>query len=76
VCLFANLLGHVIMKIRDILRRLAEDGWHEVRCRGSHRVFKHPTKTGTVVIAGQANNEMAIGTLKSIAKQAELEDLR
>ncbi|HEY4760749.1 MAG TPA: type II toxin-antitoxin system HicA family toxin [Thermoguttaceae bacterium] len=63
------------MKVRDLLRRLVEDGWIEVRTRGSHRILKHPIKTGTVVIAGQLNKDIAIGTLKIIAKQAELEDL-
>jgi predicted RNA binding protein YcfA (HicA-like mRNA interferase family) len=64
------------MKVRDLLRRLTQDGWREVRTRGSHRILKHPIKTGIVVIAGQPNKDIAIGTLKSIAKQAELEDLK
>jgi len=37
-----------IMKVRDILKRLAEDGWIEVKGgKGSHRKFKHPTKPAT-----------------------------
>jgi predicted RNA binding protein YcfA (HicA-like mRNA interferase family) len=42
--------------------------------RGSHRVLKHPSKTGVVVVAGQLAKDVAPGTLKSIWKQAELED--
>jgi len=38
------------------------------------RVLKHPTKPGIVVVAGQPVKDVAPGTLKSIWKQAELED--
>jgi len=60
--------------VREVLQRLEGDGWEVVRVRGSHRVLKHPTKTGIVVLAGQANKDIAAGTLKSIWRQAELED--
>jgi len=62
------------MKVRDMLKRLAEDGWYVHRVRGSHRVLKHPVKTGTVVVAGHPGKDIAIGTFKSVCKQAELED--
>lgn len=62
------------MKIRDVLKRLQEDGWHEVRVRGSHRVLKHSVKRGIVVVAGHPNQDIALGTLKSIWKQAGLEE--
>jgi len=63
------------VKIRDVLKRLKDDGWRLVRQRGSHRVLKHPVKQGIVVVAGQAGKELAPGTLKSVSKQAELENL-
>ena len=62
------------MKVREVLQRLEDDGWEVVRVRGSHRVLKHPTKTGIVVLAGQLNKDLATGTLKSIWRQAKLED--
>lgn len=62
------------MKVRDVLKRLEEDGWYVVRQRGSHRVLKHPTKRGIVVVAGQPHKELAPGTLRSIWRQVELED--
>ncbi|OHB83309.1 MAG: addiction module toxin, HicA family [Planctomycetes bacterium RBG_16_64_12] len=61
------------MKVRDVLKRLSDDGWYVHRTRGSHRVLKHPTKTGIVVLAGHPGKDVAAGTLKSIWKQAELE---
>jgi predicted RNA binding protein YcfA (HicA-like mRNA interferase family) len=61
------------MKVRDILKLLADDGWAVVRTRGSHRQLKHPTKKGTVTVAGKSGLEIPIGTLKSIYKQSQLE---
>lgn len=61
------------MKIRDILKLLADDGWTVVRTRGSHRQLKHPTKKGTVTVAGKSSLEIPVGTLKSIYKQSQLE---
>jgi predicted RNA binding protein YcfA (HicA-like mRNA interferase family) len=61
------------MKIRHILKLLADDGWETVRIRGSHRQMKHPQKKGTVTVAGKPSLEIPVGTLKSICKQAQLE---
>ncbi|WP_017295744.1 type II toxin-antitoxin system HicA family toxin [Geminocystis herdmanii] len=62
------------MKVREVIKRLKADGWYEDRMRGSHRVLKHPNKSGIVVIPGNFGDDVAIGTLKSIWKQAQLED--
>ena len=62
------------MKIRDILRILEEDGWRMVRTTGSHRILKHDKKRGIVVVAGHMNVDAAPGTLRSIWRQAGLED--
>jgi predicted RNA binding protein YcfA (HicA-like mRNA interferase family) len=60
------------MKIREILRMLHEDGWVSVETRGSHRQFKHATKSGRVTVSGKPNDDLAPGTLNSILKQAGL----
>ena len=60
------------MKVRDILKLLADDGWEIVRTRGSHRQMKHPEKKGTVTVSGKPSLEIPVGTLKSIYKQAQL----
>jgi predicted RNA binding protein YcfA (HicA-like mRNA interferase family) len=62
------------MKVREILKRLEKDGWYQARMRGSHRVLKHPVKSGIVVVPGSPSDEVATGTLRSIWKQAQLED--
>jgi len=63
------------MKVRDVLKRLADDGWIEVKGgKGSHRKFKHPTKSGHVTVAFHSSNaDVPIGTLKNILKTAGLE---
>jgi predicted RNA binding protein YcfA (HicA-like mRNA interferase family) len=62
------------MKIRDIIKKLREDGWYQVAQRGSHRQFKHPIRNGRVTIAGQMNDDLAPGTLNSILRQAGLKE--
>ena len=58
------------VKVRDIVKRLEDDGWVVVRQRGSHRQFKHATKPGLVTVAGKPGDDVAPGTLNSILKQA------
>jgi len=60
-------------KVRDAIRRVEDDGWVLVRIVGSHRQFRHPTKRGTVTIAGHPSKDLAPGTWNSILKQAGLE---
>jgi predicted RNA binding protein YcfA (HicA-like mRNA interferase family) len=60
------------MKIRDVIKLIEADGWYLVATRGSHRQYKHPTKTGRVTIAGHPGDDLAPGTLDSVLKQAQL----
>lgn len=62
------------MKIREVLSWLSRDGWVVVRIKGSHRQLRHPTKPGLVTVAGHANDDLAPGTLRSILRQADLEE--
>ena len=57
-------------KVREAIRRLEADGWRHVSTEGSHRKFKHPTKPGTVIVAGKLSDTLAEGTWNSIQKQA------
>jgi predicted RNA binding protein YcfA (HicA-like mRNA interferase family) len=60
------------MKIRDILRLLADDGWYLDRVRGSHHQYKHPIKRGVVTVAGQPGDDLPPWMVNSILKQAGL----
>jgi predicted RNA binding protein YcfA (HicA-like mRNA interferase family) len=62
------------MKVRDLLKRLSKDGWAIERTRGSHRQLHHPTKSGTVTVSGHASDEVHPKTLKSVLRQAGLEE--
>ena len=61
------------MKVRDIVKVLAKQGWYLDRQAGSHRQFRHPHKPGTVTVPGKPGDELAPGTLSSISRQARLE---
>ncbi|MGI9107723.1 MAG: type II toxin-antitoxin system HicA family toxin [Pyrinomonadaceae bacterium] len=63
------------MKVRDVSKRLEEDGWQLVRMKGSHRQFRHPTKPKLVTLAGKPGVDVLIGTLKNIWRQAEIEEI-
>ena len=64
------------MKIRDIIKMIEDDGWYQADTKGSHRQYKHLTKTGRVTIAGHPNDDLAHGTLNSILKQAKLREVK
>lgn len=58
----------------QVLRLLRREGWYLDRVRSSHRQYKHMTKPGLVTVAGKPSDDLAPGTLKSILKQAGIED--
>jgi predicted RNA binding protein YcfA (HicA-like mRNA interferase family) len=65
-----SAIGCCAVKVRDIIRTIELDGWTKVRTQGSHRHFAHPTKVGLVTIAGRASDDLPIGTLRHIYRQA------
>ena len=67
-----GFVGRSVVKIRDVIKMLENDGWFEVRQRGSHRQFKHSAKPGLVTVAGKPGDDVAAGTLNSVLKQAGL----
>lgn len=60
------------MEVRDVERMLRVDGSCLVGTRESHHQYKHPVKPGLVTVPGNANDELAPGTLNSVLKQAGL----
>jgi predicted RNA binding protein YcfA (HicA-like mRNA interferase family) len=60
------------VKVRDLINLVEADGWFEVRTKGSHRQFRHPTKSGTVTVAGKPGIDLPPGTLNCVLKQAGL----
>ena len=66
----------LVVKVRDIIKLLLDDGWYQVSQTGSHRQYKHPTKPGRVTVAGRLGHDLAAGTLSSITKQAGIDEVR
>jgi len=58
------------MKVKEVIKLLESDGWYISRIKGSHRQFKHLTKSGLVTVSGKLSDELAPGTQNSIYKQA------
>jgi predicted RNA binding protein YcfA (HicA-like mRNA interferase family) len=57
------------MSSREVIQRLRGAGWYEVAHEGSHKQFKHSTKTGRVTVPHPVR-DIPIGTVRSIEKQA------
>ena len=62
------------MKVRAVIKLIEADGWYMVTTKGSHRQYKHVTKSGRVTIAGKAAHDLSPGTFNSILKQANLKE--
>jgi predicted RNA binding protein YcfA (HicA-like mRNA interferase family) len=62
-----------VMKVKEVIIKIESDGWYSTRQRGSHKIYKHPNKSGIVVVPDHgANKDLAIGTEINILKQAGL----
>lgn len=59
------------MKFREVEELLKEDGWYQVKQKGSHHQYKHPTKMGKVTIP-EHPGDIHMDTVKSILRQAGL----
>ncbi len=53
---------------------LKKAGWVNDRTRGSHCQLVHPSKPGTVTVSGHENDDVHPKTLKSVLRQAGLEE--
>lgn len=59
------------MSSKTIIEMLETDGWILDRVKGSHHVFRHPTKKGIVVVP-HPKKDIPKGTQGNILKQAGL----
>ncbi len=60
------------MKVRDLMRLLEAHGWRHVKTEGSHRKYVHPQIPGHLIVPGRPGDDIALGTLRSILKKAQL----
>ena len=57
---------------QEIIRALERLGFAQARQRGSHVVMKKSTPEGSIGCVVPMHDEVAIGTLRSILKQAKV----
>ncbi|MGV3723318.1 MAG: type II toxin-antitoxin system HicA family toxin [Actinomycetota bacterium] len=58
------------MTSRQVIRRLLDEGWYEVRQAGGHKQFKHNEKPGLVTVSTHGSKDIPPGTLANIFRQA------
>jgi len=69
----AECLGTMnVVKFRQLIRLLEDDGWRLVAQRGSHQQYEHPSKPGKVTVAGKPGADVPKGTAANILRQAGL----
>ena len=61
-----------VLSGKDVCRILSNNGFVEVRRRGSHVVMQMKTGTSTITIPVPDHKELRIGTLQSIIRQSNL----
>jgi predicted RNA binding protein YcfA (HicA-like mRNA interferase family) len=64
------------VKVRDVIRLIEQDGWRFHSQKGSHRQYKHATKSGRVTVAGKLGEDVHAKTLADIFRQAQIEKPR
>ena len=60
------------MKVQELINLLKNDGWSQLRMKGSHRQYHHSQKPGTVTVSGKPSIDVPPGTLASVLRQAGL----
>jgi predicted RNA binding protein YcfA (HicA-like mRNA interferase family) len=57
-------------KVREVIKRLEDAGWRQVRMRGDHRQYRHPNSPWVISVAGHPNEQVPDGTWNDIRKKA------
>lgn len=62
------------LKVREVIKELEKAGWHQVRAKGDHRIFRHADGRITVV-SGQLGDDVRPGTYKAILRQTKIKEV-
>ncbi len=57
------------MTSADLIRLMQRAGWVLDRVNGSHHVFRHPERSGIVVVP-HPKKDLGVGLVKAIRRQA------
>ena len=58
------------MKYDDLLKLLRQNGWIEIRQKGSHIIMNNPPEKENLIVPYHAGKEVKKGMLQSILKKA------
>jgi predicted RNA binding protein YcfA (HicA-like mRNA interferase family) len=61
------------MKSATLIKELIATGWILDRARGSHHVFRHPTRAGILVVP-HPRKDLGKGLVAAIRKQAGIKE--
>jgi predicted RNA binding protein YcfA (HicA-like mRNA interferase family) len=64
----------MVKKVKAVIAALERDGWVHKRTRGDHRVFYKTGEKRSIPVPGNLNDDVLVGTLKSILRQAGLKE--
>jgi len=65
------MLGKLrVLSGKEVCRILNQEGFKEVRRRGSHVVMQRKIENGTITVPVPDHKELKIGTLQSIIRQS------
>lgn len=62
----------LLMKALELEKMIVSKGWHFMRQTGSHKIYKHETIGGIIVIPFHGSKDLPKGTANSILKKAQL----
>lgn len=60
------------LKAKEVIRRLEELGFREIRQKGSHKMLQHPDGRATVVPA-HAGEDIGRGLMRAILREANVQ---
>lgn len=63
-------MKRVPRKVSEIIKLIEAEGWYLTRTKGSHRQYRHPTRSGTTTVAGKPSDTLHPRAEKSILRQA------
>lgn len=62
----------MVMKVKEVISLLEDEGWELIRMRGDHRIYYRKGARRPIVIPGNLSDDLKDGTLNSILREAGL----
>jgi predicted RNA binding protein YcfA (HicA-like mRNA interferase family) len=59
-------------KVKEVVLLLQMNGWHHVRTRGDHRVFRKQGAVRSISVPGKDSDDMPEGLYSAIFREANL----